>query len=426
MWLMGVSTSGTIAARCKALATTVIIAAVLACTPKPIAPHQADGGFTPSNSLMRGRASHAATLLPNGKVLLTGGDCEDSGAATAEVYDPAIGASTLTGNMLECRFGHTATLLPTGQVLVVGGVNSMYLSNHRLLSPSMRYTDYRVLSSAELHDPSTSTFTGTGGMAIGRLGHTATLLPDGKVLVAGGSYYLAAEVYDPSTGTFSFAGNMTTLRYYHTATLLSNGKVLLAGGGAGGSRSAELYDPSTGEFSSTGSMLTPRAYHTATLLKDGRVLVTGGVQDFIFEFPTAELYDPSTGEFAPTGAMIASRDGHQATLLPDGRVLITGGLDTYGRFPELASPLSGGEAGIMAPGVDSRVLAPMNLSGVLASTEFYDPSANSFAIPGRMNHNRSSHTATLLMDGRVLIVGGFRGLSGSHRAMLLKSTEFYQ
>lgn len=426
MWLMGISTSGIIAARCKALATTVIVAAVLACASRPLAPPQADGSFMPLNSLVRDRASHAATLLPDGKVLLTGGDCEAPGPATAEVYDPATGASMLTGNMLECRFGHTATLLPTGQVLVAGGVNSMYLSNQRLLSPSMRYTDYRVLSSAELYDPSTNTFTSTGGMAVGRLGHTATLLPDGKVLVAGGSYYLAAEVYDPSTGTFSFAGNMTALRYYHTATLLSNGKVLLTGGGAGGSRSAELYDPSTGEFSPTGSMLTPRVYHTATLLKDGRVLVTGGVQDFIFEFPTAEIYDPSTGEFAPTGGMVASRDGHRATLLPDGRVLITGGMDTYGRFPELTSPLSGGESGIVAPGVDSRVLAPMNLSGVLASAEIYDPSTNSFSILGRMNHNRYSHTATLLLDGRILLAGGFRGLSGSHKAIPLRSTEFYQ
>ncbi|MGD0248702.1 MAG: kelch repeat-containing protein, partial [Candidatus Limnocylindrales bacterium] len=181
----------------------------------------------------------------------------------------------------------------------------------------------------------TGTFSPTGSMAAGRYHHTATLLSDGRVLVAGGyrdpsNVLASAELYDPKTGTFSPTGSMATARADHTATLLSDGRVLIAGGWDGSTypTSAELYDPKTGTFSPTGSMAAGRYHHTATLLSDGRVLVAGGGGSPHLAYPTsAELYDPKTGTFSATGSMATGRVDHTATLLSDGRVLIAGGWD---------------------------------------------------------------------------------------------------
>jgi hypothetical protein len=168
------------------------------------------------------------------------------------------------------------------------------------------------------------------------LAHTATLLPEGRVLIAGGydpdlsnatgslGVFAAAEIYDPKTGSFSPTGSMTTARAGHTATLLADGRVLVAGGDS--LATAEIYDPKTGSFGPTGSMANARVGHTATLLADGRVLVTAGTHDFWDEnYASAELYDPTTGSFGPTGSITTLRDSHTATLLADGRVLVTGG-----------------------------------------------------------------------------------------------------
>jgi hypothetical protein len=170
-------------------------------------------------------------------------------------------------------------------------------------------------------------------MAVGRESHKATLLSDGKVLVAGGTLFLnildrvtaTAELYDPATGTFSPTGSMTTPRQDFTATLLPNGKVLVAGGFDNSGRAlatAELYDPASGTFTLTGSMAAPRTGHTATLLPNGKVLVAGGF--------TAELYDPATGTFSFTGGLATARTGHTATLLQSGQVLVIGGAGSSG------------------------------------------------------------------------------------------------
>jgi N-acetylneuraminic acid mutarotase len=239
----------------------------------------------------------------------------------AELYDPASGLFSQTANMVAFRGGHTATLLMNGKVLVVGGADQ---------DPGGTGS-----ASAELYDPGTGAFTPTGSMAVARFRHTATLLQNGKVLIAGGTPLSSsnptstAEVYDPATGSFIVTGGMTTAREEHTSTLLADGKVLIVGGassvtGSGGlelTATAEVYDPSTGSFSVLGSMAAARSLQTATLLPSGAVLITGGGDDN----STAELYDPVTGSFSITGGMETGRSGHSATLLPNGSVLVVGG-----------------------------------------------------------------------------------------------------
>jgi hypothetical protein len=224
------------------------------------------------------RVQHTATLLNNGKVLVTGG----TAGTSAELYDPATGTFTVTGSLTTARVGQTATLLSNGTVLVAAGDNPT-------TGP---------LASAELYDPTTGTFAATGSMTTARSGQTATLLNNGTVLVAAGvnsvGYLAGAELYDPATGTFTVTGSLTNARYDHSATLLNNGTVLVAGGyypTSGQLTSAELYDPATGAFTVTGSLAIPRMQHTATLLNNGTVLVTGGNYDSN-ALASAELYEP--------------------------------------------------------------------------------------------------------------------------------------
>jgi hypothetical protein len=209
---------------------------------------------------------------------------------------------------------HTATLLGNGKVLVAGGISGG-----------------GILSSADLYDPTTNTWSFAAPMSAARWEHTATLLGNGKVLVAGGdndiTYLASAELYDPATDTWSPAAPMSTARVSPTATLLGNGQVLVAGG-SGHLSSAELYDPASNSWSTAGSMSAARWEHTATLLGNGKVLVAGG--DNVTYLASAELYDPGSNSWSPAGTMSAARAYHTATLLGNGEVLVAGGAnDTY-------------------------------------------------------------------------------------------------
>lgn len=252
------------------------------------------------------RVFHTATLLTNGKVLVTGGH-----DASAELYDPTSGVFAATGSMSVGRDSHTATLLANGKVLIAGGKNVS-----------------GALDTAELYDPNSLTFTATGPMAAARASHTATLLANGKVLIAGGSNsageLATAELYDPAIGSFTAANGMVSKRAFHAATLLSTGNVLVTGGSANNVllSSAEVYDFVAGSFSATGPMITARDSHLAILLANGTVLLAGGSGDF-----TAELYSTVSGTFTQTGSMERVRALPAAVLLQDGRVLVSGGSD---------------------------------------------------------------------------------------------------
>jgi Galactose oxidase, central domain len=268
-----------------------------------------------ANDMADARASHTATLLASGQVLIAGGRDALSSLYSADRYDPMTKEFTQVGNMILTRMNHTATLLPDGTVLIAGGDDGD-----------------TVFARSEQYDPATGEFTVIGDMTVPRSGHTATWLGSvGKVLIVGGfdgtNRLSSAELYDPVRNAFTGTGSMTVARDWHTATLLPGGKVLIAGGFDGTTHfaSAELYDPSYGRFTPTGNMAAGRDVHTATLLLDGKVLVTGGWTG-VDELADAELYDPVAGEFAGTGSMSQTRSYHTATLLQSGMVLIAGGL----------------------------------------------------------------------------------------------------
>lgn len=333
-----------------------------------------------------------------------------TGAATA---DPRVVA---LGTMSTPRAAHSATALQDGRVLIAGGCTA----------DSCEMGDEGA--TAELYDPETGAFAPTGRMATERVSHIAALLPNGRVLLAGGfdrsRVVASSQVYDPTTGTFADGPDMATPRAGATATPLRDGRILVAGGFDGRRRlaTAEVYDPTTGSFAPTGDMATPRGEHAAALLPDGRVLVVGGSREQGKVLASAEVYDPAIGTFSATGDLSAARHKLAAIGLVDGRVLVVGGADARdgrGRYAstELYDPASGtfGKSATMAAArykLPAAVVALPDGTVLIAGgdqrAELYDHAVDRLrTVDGDLGADWAFATATALPDGSVLIAGGY-------------------
>jgi hypothetical protein len=327
--------------------------------------------FTSTGAPATGRTGFTSTLYGDGIVLVAGGtDASGNVLKSAEIYGVSLGGVFITtGNLNTARTGAVAVLLPNGKVLVAGGSIDGIASG--------------ALNTAELYDPSTGTFTNTSqNMTAGRFGATATLLDNGKVLIAGGENSTgvldSAELYDPTTDTFTATGNMNSARTGAAAVLLGNGKVLVAGGSsdgtaAGALNSAELFDPAgnsgAGAFTAlTATLSAARFQPEAALLPSGKVLLAGGLNS-TGTLTSADLYDPVANSFAASnGHMAQARAGGSAVALPNGMVLLAGGTTSQ-------------------------------------AVDLYDPESDKFDTTGSLQQSDTGLVETLLNNGDVFVVG---------------------
>ncbi len=336
---------------------------------------------------MKQRSFHTATLLPDGDVLIAGGAPGWVSTASAELYSVVNQTfASAKSEMTVPRDQHTATLLDNGTVLIVGGnynLGGAVAPAPGASSSSSVYGSAKVksfaggspgmLSSSEIFNPATQAFSPGAALNAPRAAHTATLLPDGTILIAGGAdpkgkFARTAEIYDPRSNRSTLTGEIGVQRGSHVAVLLGDGKVLLAGGGGPNEkacRSVELYDPRAGTFRPTGEMMVGRRFLTAELLDDGRVLVAGGKDVNLVPLASAEIYDPNKGTFSSTHMMQLAWEAALATRLDDGRALMTGAI------PHLRIFESQGRA------------------------QIFNPATETFSFTGSMTV-RQGHTATLL------------------------------
>ncbi len=334
------------------------------------------------------------------------------------------------GRLADARVGHTATLLADGRVLVAGGLD--------IDGAAAEGVEVKAFTSSEVFDPATKEWTVTGSMTLGRAFHTATLLRDGTVLVAGGgeaneTAATSAELYDPSTGRWTAVGSMAESRLGHTALLLPSGAVLVVGGHGLGSdpiplASAERYDATRRTWSDAPSPVAATFGQAGIGLDDGRaLLIVGGAK----ESATTWIYEPGRDAWTESGAMGQPRHGFPLALLRDGSVLAPGGgsgmFDGVLAAAQRFDPVSGTwrDAGSMALQrqsftattlADGRVVAigggPGDAEGP-RSAEIYDPDSGTWSSIGSMADPRFGHSATRLRDGSILVVGGYRGADNS-------------
>lgn len=355
-----------------------------------------------TNSLSIARASHVSVRLKSGKVLVIGGlRITDPMASVpppnevvkrAEVYDPRSGRWSSAGEPAVLRGdSHAAVRLRSGEVLVVGGSGS-----HGEIDESS--------AKAEIYDPHRGTWSLVGPMTEPRLAMSATLLPSGKVLIAGGYFQKGdefrrlktAELYDPKTQRFSKTGDLMVARDITVATRLFDGRVLVAGAGdpetTDGS-SAEIYNPDTGVWSSTAPLHVARNYHHAVLLRSGKVLVMGGFSKLAAELST-EVFDPKKASWSIQGPLLSGRGLFGAARLRSGKVLIGGDAFQTNKI----------------------------------STEIFDPNSGTWAEAAQMKTSRGDHTFVLLPQGKVLAAGGatyFFAANGEERADTTANAELY-
>ena len=355
-----------------------------------IKPEFTPGTFNSTGNMSTARFFHTVTALPDGKALVVGGVVDNFHAlSSAELYDSATHAFTTAGNLLPTTDDKTATRSFHSATLLLDG---------RVLIAGGQDTNFNALQSAELYSPGIGFSLAKGSMVAARVDGKATLLCDGRVLISGGSdkngfITNTAELYDPKTGTFTATGSMHETRDSHTSTLLHDCREMVAGGANGTVLNhVELYDPAAGTFTlAAHTMVSARVDHAASLMADGRVLITGGKDGANKVLGSAELYDPRTGLFTATGDMSSPRLLHTSNALINGQVLIAGGSsDNFA-------------------------------STKLASAELYDPATGKFSSTNSMNIRRVEQVAAKLITQQVLVVGGIDP-SGSFG----NSAELYQ
>ena len=387
----------------RALAGIFLVVAIAGCGESPASPSP-----SPSPSVSR-TVSPIPTL-----------------AATPTPTPTPTPSFVATGSMHEGRMNATATLLQNGKVLIAGG------------SPESSVDSSAVTDSAELYDPSTGKFTSTGSMVTGRMSATATLLSDGRVLIAGGwgcltkacnpepagheeGYLKSAELYDPGTGKSTSTGPME--RLYDSATLLPDGRVLMLGA----EQSVAAYDPTSGNFTLIGTLLNDYDTAIATPIAGGQVLIVGykspgqGPSDLALY--AAELFDLASGRSSPltiplpaggsagpgvAAAVALTKEGGVLVCLDNNLVTYDPATRSFTQTGTFSVPSQwNGATTTLLPG--DRFLFTGGQTDLGAETTdmaaLYDPT-NGFQMIGSMIHRRSGQTATLLPDGTILIAGG--------------------
>jgi len=368
----GRSSRATTSRRRRLIQVLVVVGALIALvagalyfgSPKP--PHEPDDRFGPLGWLRQSDSSATAALLPDGRTLIVSGEWEGIGIAVAraDIWDPESGLVSVAPPLVP-RVNPTVILLLDGRVLVSGGYGGPY-----------QYSS-SAIASAELWDPLASKFRETGSMASPRIGHTMTVLPDGRVLVVGGAGpaggQAEAEIWDPATELFAPAGTLQNPRSGHAAALLPDGRVLVVGGAdpveGTGVGVVEIWDPGSRAFLEERVFLDDPRSVSIVRLPSGRVLIAGA---FIVPGGYAGVSDWVEGSPGQSITMSGQRDGHAATVLADGRILITGGRSASGEE--------------------------------LASAEIWDAADGTFEETKPLDRPAANHTAVLLADGRVLIV----------------------